>query len=343
MELIKSFSEETELEMEIVLMNQEIHYDEIKLLKIKIHCLQQHKWFPKFWMLYELLKISKKSQPDILHVWGNLPCLLSIPTKIVYRIPVVNNQITNAKKSNSSSLNFYWFNFLFSNRIVANSLAGLSAYNPPISKSSVIYNGFDFNRIRHLKNVSVVKKEFNIRTTFVVGMIASFTEKKDYFSYICAAQHVLETFKNVTFLCVGSKDYTNYKNQIASKFRENFIFEKERSDIESIMNICDIGVLLSNSEKHGEGISNSLLEFMALSTPIVATDSGGTNELVEENVNGYLIENKNHHSAGQKILTLLENDKLRFQFGLNSKRIVKEKFGIKRMSAEFNKLYEELI
>ena len=56
------------------------------------------------------------------------------------------------------------------------------------------------------------------------------------------------------------------------------------SNVESIVNTFTIGVLNSASI-HGEGISNSITEYMALGKPVIATDCGGNRELVEDGEN----------------------------------------------------------
>ena len=50
----------------------------------------------------------------------------------------------------------------------------------------------------------------------------------------------------------------------------------------NIVNIFDIGILATQQEIHGEGISNAVMEYMALQKPIIVTDCGGNRELVEE-------------------------------------------------------------
>jgi len=57
----------------------------------------------------------------------------------------------------------------------------------------------------------------------------------------------------------------------------------------------------------GEGISDAVMEYMALGKPVIATDGGGTKELVIDNSTGYLIKPESAKDLARKILYLLEH------------------------------------
>ena len=109
------------------------------------------------------------------------------------------------------------------------------------------------------------------------------------------------------------------------------------------MNICDIGILISNKKIHQEGISNALLEFMALGKPVIANDNGGNSELIDTDRNGFILKNDTYMAVKESIISLLDNEKLRSRFGSESKAIVKEKFAIKRMIDLFIQEYVMLM
>lgn len=338
-ELIKGLSKYTDIEMELVLMKDEIHYNDVIETGIKIHYVirKNLKKDPK--VFFKFYKIAKKIKPDIIHVWGNMVAIYAIPAKVLLKIPMVNNQITDAPESVGKSLIGHNLTFRFSDKIVANSKAGLEAYDAPLKKSKAIYNGFDFNRLNNIKDKTSVAKQFDISTKYVVGMVASFSYKKDYDSYIKAANIVLEKYRDVTFICVGSGSFDEYEQIIKPENKNRILFLGKQKEIESIMNICDIGVLATFTE----GISNSLLEFMALGKPIVVTGEGGCSELVSHKRNGFLLEVSNFKGLADKILYLLDNEKERVHFGEMSKKIVKEKFSISKMINEFRTIYSKIL
>ena len=88
---------------------------------------------------------------------------------------------------------------------------------------------------------------------------------------------------------------------VPEKNKDNFIFLGKQEKVEDIMNICDIGVLATFTE----GISNTLLEFMALEKPIVVAGAGGCAELISNNENGFLLSAGDVKGLVQKITLLL--------------------------------------
>ena len=96
---------------------------------------------------------------------------------------------------------------------------------------------------------------------------------------------------NVKLIIVGDGDL---KNDLKNRVKKNGINDKvefwgkvEKKDIIKVYQKSDVFVLSSLNE----GMSNSLLEAMSCGLAIVATDVGGTNELVDEN-NGIIIKKK---------------------------------------------------
>ncbi len=339
-ELIKGLSVNPIFEMEIVLTRKIIHYKEIFLTNIRIHYVIRKEGFKKDPMIfYKFYKIAINFKPDIIHVWGNVVAIYAIPTKILLNIPMINSQIADAPSKVSNSILGHKLSFPFSDRIIANSNAGLKAYDAPIDKSSIIYNGFDFDRISNLENKIVVRNKFNILTRYVVGMVATFSDMKDYGTYIKAANIILSKRKDVTFLCIGDGEDLEYRRMVSSQNKDNILFLGEQSHIENIMNICDIGVLAT----YTEGISNALLEFSALGKPVITTFGGGNIELVKQAVTGYLINQKSPDELAEKIELLLNNKESRMSLGSGGRKKVKNEFSMERMITDFIFAYKELI
>ena len=215
----------------------------------------------------------------------------------------------------------------------------LPSIRSPVYKSEVIYNGFDFKRIEYLENEKNVKDKFNIKTKYIVGMVASFSNKKDYDTYIKAAILTMAKENNITFLCIGSGDDSKFKAMVPKEFIDRVKFLGKQENVENIMNICNIGLLTTFTE----GISNSLLEFMALSKPVIVSGEGGCSELISNGKNGFLLKVGDFKEISNKILFLLKNINLLNEFGDASRKIVEQKFSISCMHEEFRKSYTEII
>lgn len=342
-ELIKGLSNDVNIELELVLTKKAIHYKDIYSTGIKIHFTIRKHFKKDPSVFFKFYKIANTFRPDIIHVWGNMVAIYAIPTKLLLRIPLINNQITSAPLNVSTSLLGHKLPFYFSDKIIANTYAGLKSFSAPKHKSLVIYNGFDFDRINNLQDKSSIIKKFNIQTKFIVGMVASFTDKKDYDTYIKAANIVLEKENDITFLCIGSGNYSPFEMMVKKENKDRILFLGKQDNVESIMNICDIGILITNNEKHGEGISNALLEFSALSKPLIATLGGGNSEIVEHEKSGYLINPKSPDELALKILHLYNHENDLRNFGEMSIEVVREKFSISKMIEEFRSVYNKTL
>jgi len=289
--------------------------------------------------LVKFYKICKSYEPDIIHVWGNMVAIYSILAKVILKIPLVNNQIVNAPLKIKKGLLSYKTTFLFSDIIVANSYAGLDAYNAPKDKSIVIYNGIDLNRLKNTTSPLKIRGKFGITSKFVVGMLATFSRTKDYTTYILAAKDILKKNKDVTFLCIGSGDDKNFKKIVDSQLYNKIKFLGFQDDVESILNICDIGVLSTFTE----GISMAIMEFMTLGKPVVATDGGGTKELIVDGETGLLVRPRSKEELSAKIEFLLQNEKKAVSMGIKGKKRIQENFSLKKMVENYIRLYESTI
>ncbi len=341
-ELMKALKPEPDVEFELVIMNFDVRYKEVFDLGINIHYLirKRRKDLTIFFSLY---KLCKRYSPDIIHCWDSMTAVYISPVCKLLRIKSVNGMVMDSPQKRSI---FYqpWLRarltFPFSNIIIGNSRAGLKAYNAPCKKSLVIYNGFDFERIKCITPEETIKEQLNIRTDYIIGMVATFSGFKDYSTYFKAAQILLNKRKDITFLAIGHKTDSNLsRSHIDEKYMDHFRLLGSKSGIESYINAMDIGVLST----YTEGISNSILEYMALGKPVVATSGGGTDEIVEDQKTGFLVSCSNPEELAEKILVLLENSMLRIKMGKNGKDRIHEFFSIDKMTGKYLSAYRKLL
>lgn len=338
-ELMKELKYHPEIEFELVIMSHDIHYREVLDLKINIHYLLR-KTKKDLSIIYKFYRLCKETKPDIVHCWDSMTAIYcSLACKIL-RIKLVNGMIADAQNQKSFFSKRQMranLTFPLSDVIVANSKAGILAYSAPMNKSVVIYNGFNFNRIQNLLPVDHIRKELNINTIYVVGMVATYSGYKDYKTYYTAAQILLDRGYDVTFLAIGANtDSAQSGGLISSKYHPNFRLLGKKSGVESFINIMDVCVLSTFTE----GISNSILEYMALGKPVVATDGGGTNELIDDKKTGFLVKQSNPEDLAEKIEFLLKDSDLRKRLGICGNERVKNMFSIDIMVNKFIALYK---
>ena len=344
-ELIKGLNRFTDFQLGIILFSKEIHYTEIYDLKIDIKYIsRKNKWSP--YTFCQVYNICKEKCPDIIHSWGSLPSIYSLSSVIFLKIKFVNGMITKAP-AHLSRFSKEWrrgrISFPFSNIVVANSFAGLKSYKAPRSRSMCIHNGFDFYRLNHIENIERVKRKFEINTTFVVGMVGAFVDKKDYITFLKLAMKILDNRSDITFLAIGDgPNLEKCKSFVADRYMKNIVFTGLQKDVESLINTFDIGVLITNPDIHGEGISNAIMEYMALSKPVIATRCGGNSEIIEHGKTGFLINNKSVNDIVDKIYYLMINPKIRISMGRSGRNLIETRFNLKRMTIEYINIYNSL-
>jgi glycosyltransferase involved in cell wall biosynthesis len=103
---------------------------------------------------------------------------------------------------------------------------------------------------------------------------------------------------------------------------DRVVFTGFKSDAVPYMKNFTIGVNTSDSE----GFSNTILEYMAVGIPVVATNVSGNAELVQEGKTGILVRPGNPGEIAHAICELLSDENMRHQMGIESKRIVEEKY-----------------
>jgi glycosyltransferase involved in cell wall biosynthesis len=297
-----------------------------------------------FKSLYELVSVMKI---DIVHSWGSMCSIYAAPIAKLCGAAFVNGFVRDAP-SHMTLWNKNYFRgkltIPFSDIVVANSRAGLAAYRIPERKGLCIHNGFDPGRVSNLRDEAELRSLLGIASPHIVGMIANFTPRKDYATFVEMACRICRLRDDVTFLAVGTGEtLRQVRDSVPPEHSLRIKFLGQRHDIESIVNLFTVGVLATNSRLHGEGISNALTECMALGKPIVATNHGGTAELVLEGKTGFLVPS---HDAGvltDRVLKLLNSPELANHFGIEGRRRVEAAFSFDAMCNAYLCLYRKVV
>ena len=345
-ELIKGLKKEHATPIELVTFSSVVAYPEIYDLDMPVHILERKpKKDPR--VFFRFHKICKQFDPNIVHCWGTMASVYAIPAAKKLGVKLINANIADAPHGMGLSdkrLLRAKLTFPFSDKVLANSYAGLKAYQAPAEKSKCIHNGFDFKRIEELQEQNEVKKKYGITTPKIIGMVGALEDRKDYVTYIKAAKEVLKNRDDVSFLVIG--DGTNLQKLealVPTNLKDKILFTGNVNRVENLINIFDIGVLSTNQSVHGEGISNSVMEYMALGKPVVATDTGGTSEIVMHEKTGFLITDNDYQQLGSYIQYLLNHPDKAQEMGQLGRERVHHHFNIDKMTQCYFDLYQEVL
>lgn len=296
------------------------------------------RWDPfVFRQLWHLLKAYK---PDAIHTHDWMTSFYALPLAKAMGIPLINGSIRNSFRRGGVRWQVERMLLAWSDGIVANSSAGLRSRRFEISPTrTVIRNGFDVSRLTTLKPQRDVRAAWNIDGQQVVGMVAVFKDHKDYATYLAAAQDILSRRNDVVFVAVGDGDNLEACKQSVPAGCTGIRFVGAAKDVESIVNTFDIGVLAT----HGEGISNSIMEYMALGKPVVASEGGGTCELVLDGITGFLVPPRNPCALAAKISQLLDQPEMSRRMGAAGHERIGMAFSVERLAADTVSFYESVL
>lgn len=298
--------------------------------------------------LQQLSRIIKNHRPDIIHLWQSTPALvLVLPIlKIKYRVKLIAGFISEAQPLAllSSQSMFNHLAFLFADAIVSNSKACLISKHANYKKSLVIFNGFDFHRFDTLGfNKTEYRKILGVsENKFVATMVARFTPQKDYSMLVDVAEKVAD-LDDVVFLAAGKGETLEETQKYCrDKNLHNVKFLGFRPDVEKILMCSDVGLLFTNNKVHAEGISNSILESMAAGLPVIATNGGGTPEIIEDGKSGFIVEPCDSDAAASLLRKLYEDKGLKEMVGNKAKNRIANNFTLDIMTHKYMQLYDSL-
>jgi glycosyltransferase involved in cell wall biosynthesis len=301
--------------------------------------------------VYQLLRLGwflRKEKFKIVHthdLWSNL---LGIPAAFLARVPVkISSRRDLAHFEWYQGSRRKWLQRLLnlSDVILANATAirdSLIADDKfPLAKIRVIPNGIDVEKFRATSDNRELLFSGCADGPLVVLVGNMHTDVKGHPWVIGSASLVLREFPKTRFIFVGDGEQRGeFERQVQELgLMEHFFFLGRRSDIAEILASCDVGILPSRTE----GMSNALLEYMAAGLPVVASRIGGSTEIVQEGVTGFLIPCEDSPALGEAILKLLRNKQGARQMGLAGQKLVAQNFGFERLVQNVDQLYTEVL
>jgi len=209
-------------------------------------------------------------------------------------------------------------------------------------KISVIGTGIFIKDIQKKAAIKDLRSEFKVaKDEFIIGTVARLSWEKGIINLIEAMPSILEKMHNIKCFIVGGGPLENeLKERVnALGLRKNVILTGKTDNPYYILSSFDVFVL--PSLKEGQGIV--VMEAMALGIPVVASRVGGIIELVEEGIDGILIEPGNANSIYRTALSLLSDKTLRNKLSRNALIKTESKFLIKDKVEKIEKIYEKLL
>lgn len=341
-QLVKGLSTNISIQQFIFVLSSEIDYPEAskyaQIIRLKNTSRKS--------ICKSLVSKLRETKPDIVHDWTGIPLILTTLSamKYLFRYKYVEGFIADGNQI-GTLLNRITarISFIAADAIISNSKAGLIAKRAPSSKSNVFYNGFDFNRIKDLTkdNIAELRNELGIDDqTRIISMLARHDPAKDWDTFLNVAQEMQKIRDDVVFLSIGKGNKLDaFVKKVRHRNLKNVRTLGFRQDTERIIAASYITMLFTNEKVHAEGVSNSIMESMAAGVPVVASYGGGTQEIINDTENGYIVMPGDAMSAVSRINNLLDNEELYNSMSLKAAAKIHNDFDISLMIENYQNLY----
>ena len=173
----------------------------------------------------------------------------------------------------------------------------------------------------------------------VIG-VGRLSPEKGFDQLVKAAALVAEKGHSVGFALIGDgPDRARLETLVRSLgLQSRVAFAGFRTDIDRLIAGADI---LAQSS-YTEGLPNVLLEAGAASVPVVATDVGGTREIVRDGKTGYLVPSGDPAALAARLIELIESSTRREDMGARARRLVLLEFSFVQQTAQYETLLQEM-
>ena len=231
---------------------------------------------------------------------------------------------------------------------ISKAVAKARLSNIETDKLKIIYNGIEISKF----NFQVDKKrwiqKFNLRDDdFLIGMVGRISEDKGQEYLIQATSKIVTNFPRAKILIVGDcfrpedKEYEAYLYKLTKNLdlEEHVLFTGYIDNVLEVMSIFDISVTPSLNEPFGRVV----VEAMGLGIPVIATNTGGIPEIIEDGISGILVPPKDPDSLSQALLDLISDEEKRKQIGEMGYKRFREHFTMSRTIEEIQQLYQEVL
>jgi glycosyltransferase involved in cell wall biosynthesis len=204
----------------------------------------------------------------------------------------------------------------------------------------LIYNGVDLQRYDHQEPCCTLRDDFGMEPgSQIVGVVARLEPEKGHPTLLEAWPAVLRSVPDAYLLIVGEGSRRDALEAQARELRvaHRVVFTGRRDDVPAVTAALDVAVLPSYREAQGL----TILEAMALSRPVVASNVGGIPEMIEHGVTGLLVPPRDPDALAKAITRLLTDHPYADTLARGGHDLVHDRFCVELMVSSIEAIYDE--
>lgn len=205
-------------------------------------------------------------------------------------------------------------------------------------KLSLIRNGIDVEAVRCAQTKS--RSELGIsEDAFVVGMVGRLSAQKAPDVFVQSAKLIHEKIPNSAFIIVGNGEEVDYVRTYAKENELQLIVTGWTDEPYSYLKIFDVAMLLSR----WEGFGLAIVEYMAAEKSVVATKVDAIPTLIEDGVDGLLVEVDNPRDAADKVFWIHLHPEEAKEMRRKALRKIIGNYNINRVTKQHVRMFNNLI
>ena len=299
-----------------------------------------------FLAISPLIEFIRREKIDLIHAHTRVTQILAWWVQRFTKIPYVSTCHGFYKRRLGRKLIPAWGNHVVAiSKPVEDSL--IHDFRVSEEKVSTVFNAIDIpellQRYRE-KDPKSIRRELRLpESCQVVGIIARIVADKGHEFFLRAAQRLLRgSFPKIKILIVGEGPDMKRMQQLARKLKieHSVLFLGNMQDVTYPLAVIDVFVLPAVWR---EGFGLSIIEAMAVCKPVIVTNIWALNELVQNKVNGLLVEPKDVDGLAAAMGELLSDEELHNRVAMNGCQMVKETFSIVQMSSSIHRIYTQVL
>ncbi len=341
-----------EFNLSVILFNGGRLSEEIEKLNIPVAVFPEAEW-GNGKMFLELVRKFRQSGTKIVHTHKYKDTILAASAAKLCGVPYVVRTVHGLREPfdgmQAFKMNVYESVERTVHRRCVNAIIGVSSQierqyraEGGVPRVVCIRNGIDLDGRSTQIDRNRIRRDLGVDTgTCLIGTVGRLTPVKGL-SYLLQALSILLLQQvNVKLLIVGDGAI---RKELEAQARDlgisgNVVFLGHREDTDELLQAVDIFALPSLNE----GIPMALLEAMAASRAVVASRVGGIPEIVEDGVEGMLVEPMNADRLAKHCGRLIESPEIAMAMGEQAREKVVREFSAAAMADRVAGLYKELV
>ena len=204
----------------------------------------------------------------------------------------------------------------------------------------LIYNGVDLERYDHQEPCCTLHEEYGMEPgSQIVGVVARLEPEKGHPTLLEAWPLVLRAAPDAYLLVVGEGSQRDALERQARALRiaHRVVFTGRRDDVPAVTAALDVAVLPSYREAQGL----TILEALALSRPVVASNVGGIPEVIDDGVTGLLVPPHDAPALAAAIVRFLSDHPYADTIARAGHDMVHDRFCIELMVKAIERIYDD--